>query len=750
MENDKSKSCKSAKKAVAKDLLPENGECCSSAERCGTAGTQMRKVRQASQSGEKKGAACKASSRHCHHSESNSAHPCCSKHSSAHSCHRGGGHEHSCCSKDGSPHSCCSGNGKRTLISTPAKLWISAISLITGFFLSKAISNFQPLADPSWIAVILCGLPIFCAAREALCAGKIGAPALVSLAMIATISLQFAAFFGVGTAEGAHSNFIFAAGEIAFLMACGAALEERTLRKAASDVKRLSELTPRVAFVKLPDGKIRETPSDELKPGDIVVLKPHSMIPADGTITRGATEVDQSNLTGESLPVEKKVGDELFAATTNLSGVVEMSVTKSGIDSAAGKLSKLVEEAAGTRAPISRIANKWAARLVLAAFAASVAIFFIVKFGFGLSSMTALIRSATALTVFCPCAFVLATPTAISAAIGNLSRRGIVVKSGSALEEFSKVDAVIFDKTGTLTRGKISVSAAMPLDGDTVRLAGMAATAERFSEHPIAKAVASFAKSLGASPADAESTLSHPGVGVSCNSKFGKIQVAKASEFESEINSDKKLEKFAAQYCGKTIVAVSLDGRLAGLMALGDKLRENSAKTVSELKSLGCEVAMVTGDSEKSASVTAKLLGIENVVAAAMPETKFAEVLKLKNKKKSVCMVGDGVNDAPALAASDVSVAVGKVGNDIAVENADITLLSDDIYDVCRILKFSRSVLATIRANMALSLAVSATAICASAFGILNPVTGALLHNISSITVVGNSARLLRSKKGFS
>lgn len=676
-------------------------------------------------------------------------HDCCNH---GHAC-RGGGEKqngfemHSCCSTSRA-HSCCSGSAPGFPIPVWLKLCASAAALALGFFLSKTNPHFNPLADPSWVAVVLCGLPIFMSARSLLEDGKIGAPTLVSLAVLAMVLLQFAIHFGADSPSGHSHGFVFAAGEIAFLMACGEALEERTVRRATDGVKRLAQLAPKTVLVKRGDGEPLEIPASELKVGEVVVLKPHTLAPCDGVVISGESTFDQSNFTGESMPVEKSLGDTVLAATTNLSGAVEIRATKVGGDSAAGKLAKLVEEAAGTRAPISRIANIWAGRLVVAALAISAGIFFGVKFAFGADTMTALIRSATALVVFCPCAFVLATPAAIAAAIGNMSKSGIAVKSGAAVEELSKVDTVLFDKTGTLTRGEVSVASCIPLGIGERELLRLAATAEQMSEHPIAKAVLKRARELSVKPEESRSTQSTVGVGVRCQSESGKVEVAKISVFEKQISENAQAGKFAEDNADKTLAAVALNGKLAGLLAFSDEPRENAAQVVSELKSLGCAVEMLTGDNKAAALAAAEKIGIERTTYDASPETKLGKIAELKNARKTVCMCGDGVNDAPALAAADVSVALGKVGNDIAVENADITLLANDISAVPAIVKFSRSVMATIKTNMVISLVVSIAAIAAAAFGLLGPVAGALLHNVSSVTVVANSARLLQKKIG--
>jgi len=659
---------------------------------------------------------------------------------------------HSCCSSHshGKSGPACCGGGDSAILSTRATLVLSALSLAAGFALLKIYPNFNPFLDPSWIAVILCGLPIMKEAWNSLTAGeRLSSPALISVAMMGTVMLQITMLLGAeGHMGHEETSYIFAAGEIAFLMACGEALEARTVRKSQAGIERLAALAPSAALKKV-GGDYVETPVGEIRAGDVLLVKPHTMIPADGMIVSGMTSVDCSNFTGESMPVEKSTGDEVLGATFNLSGAIEMRAAGIGETSALGKLAKLVEEAAGKRAPITRLAAKWASYLVPAAIVSAAAIFLIARFAFAVPAIDAFVRAVTALVVFCPCAFVLATPTAISAAIGNLSKRGVLVKSGAAIEEMSKVNAVFFDKTGTLTRADIKVSEEEAFECGEVEMLSLALTAEQFSEHPIARAINTYARQKGAVSEKPIRTKSLAGSGVECETPSGKIEVLRAEKFYEQISASKKMSEFIKTAYGKTIAAVAFNGKIRGLIALSDEIKKDAAYCVAELKNADIGVSILTGDNAASAKLVADAIGVSDVLHSAMPADKLAQISAARESGKTVCMVGDGVNDAPALAAANCSMAFGKLGNDIAVESADITLLGENISAVSEVLAFSRRVIGAAKANMIVSLAVSFAAILASAFGLLGPVAGALIHNVSSVAVVGNSARLLASKRDF-
>jgi len=636
------------------------------------------------------------------------------------------------------PHCQCCGDsgGKDGALSDGAKLVVSLASLLFGFAAGRFCPPpLYPLSDPSWIAVFLCAAPIYKSAFASILNGKITSNALVSAAMTGAFALQILALCG-GETGGEHSSYIFVVGEIAFLMRLGSWLEGRTAAKAQKAVLSLSALAPKMALKKVGEA-FEEVRVSEIAPGDILAVKPNCAVPADGIVIKGETSIDESAMTGESMPADKSAGSRVFAGTMNKSGYFEMRALKCAEDSAISRLAKAVEEAKGLKAPISRAADRWASCIVPAAILSAVAVFFAARYILGTAPFEAAVRAVTILVVFCPCAFVLATPTAIAAALGNLAKRGVLARSGGALESLAKTSSVFFDKTGTLTKAEIAVVGVYPENRSAEDVLRLAATAEKFSEHPIAKAIVS---KFGDEPPSPENAESFAGVGVSC--KIGETTIA-VEKFRGE---PKTPELAAAVGRGESLVKVSENGSLAGYIALSDTLRASAKIAVERLEKLGCKCAMLTGDARKAAENIAALAGIKNVAAELMPEDKLEFVRQAKARGERVCMVGDGVNDAPALAAADVSAAVADMKNDLAAEISDILLVGADIEKIPQAIEFSRKTIAVIKANMAFSVAANLAAVALSFFGIITPVVGALWHNASSVLVVSNSARLLKSK----
>lgn len=656
----------------------------------------------------------------------------------------------SCCCSGGhnkKVETCC-GGGKK-LLSEGKILWISFFALVASFLMGELAqpAGVLRLLDFAWIAIILCGLPIAQSAWKALRdERKVNSPMLITVAMIATICLE-AVFVFTGSHEGGHGHsYLFAAGEIAFLMALGEFLEERTVAKSRAGIERLVSLAPKRAERKAPDGAFEEIDAKDIKVGDTLLVRPNTIIPTDGRIVSGATSVNQANMTGESVPIDKAVGDEVLGGTMNESGAIEVEALRPESQSALAKLIELVEEAEGKKAPIARIANRWASYIVPAAITLSIVVFFFARFVLDTTTTDSFVRAVTILVVFCPCAFVLATPTAIAAGLGNVSKRGILVKSGGALEELAKVDAVVFDKTGTLTTGEIAVSSFETdgMDGD--EMLSLAASAEAFSEHPIAKAVTGFAQRKNLEAAKAENVKSLVGTGVECDVGAHKVKVARASVFKAEIASSEKLKKYYDGEKSKTVVGVEIDGKLSGLISLSDTIREEAKPAISALKEKGYFTAMLTGDNVGAAAGVAEKVGLDKVYHSLMPEGKLAKIAELEGEGKTVCMVGDGVNDAPALASANCSIAMAALGNDVAIETADVAMMTDDLRKIPSLLRFAKQIIFTIKSNMLLSLAISFAAIALSAYGYLDPVLGALVHNASSVLVVTNSARLLKTR----
>lgn len=644
---------------------------------------------------------------------------------------------------------CCGGAPKEPSREA-LSLWIAFASLLASFLIACFDLSFPayPLSDPAWIAVGLCGLPILRAACEALFRRKqITSSLLISVGILASIGLQF--FVGCGAdSSGAHTHdsYIFAAGEIAFLMALGQMLENRTLRKTREGIEALVRISPKQALRVDAGGATESVPVEALNPGDCIVVCPDEVIPADGTVVAGASAVNQASLTGESVPADKFVGDAVLAGTHNLHGVLTVRVSKRSGDTAIARLIRLVEDAEAKKAPIQHVADRWASKIVPAAILCSLLVF-IFSFAFlKVGAEAALIRGVTILVVFCPCAFALATPTAIAAGIGNAARRGVLVKSGAALERLAEIDTAVFDKTGTLTRAELRVEAIFSAGALSEQaILELCAAAEQPSRHPIARAI--IARCGKTERPVAEDFKTQNGVGIVC--RVGGQQV----ELSSRRGLRHALPEAAAHFAdsraafGESLVFLSVDGVLAGIVALSDTLRENAVEMLAGLKRAGIRSVMLTGDNAAAGRSVAERIGVDECVAELLPEGKASYVKKLRDGgARGVLMVGDGVNDAPAFAVADCSVAMGALGSELAVETAEIALLNDRIELVPALVKFSKTVLRTIHTNFALSIAVNAASVVLSAAGILDPVSGALVHNASSLLVVMNSASLLTRK----
>lgn len=645
--------------------------------------------------------------------------------------------------------SCC-GGAKRERSREALYLWIAFASLLASFGIAHFEADFPgfPLTDPAWIAVVLCGAPILRAACDALFRSKkITSALLVSVGILASLGLQFFMSFGVGPAgTHCHDSYIFAAGEIAFLMALGEMLENRTLRKTREGIETLVRISPKLATCIKACGNTESVPVEALVAGDCVVVRSDEMIPVDGVVIDGASAVNQASLTGESVPADKSIGDAVLAGTLNLHGVLTVRVTKRSGDTAIARLVRLVEEAEAKKAPIQHVADRWASKIVPAAILFSVLVFAFAFWFLEVGAEAALVRGVTILVVFCPCAFALATPTAIAAGIGNAARRGVLIKSGAALERLAETDTAVFDKTGTLTRAELRVEAIFPANGFSEKnVLENCGAAEAHSKHPIARAIVAACGNANLPPAEDFKTQN--GVGVSCKIA-GKI-VEISSRRALTISLSREEEAFAEAHAarGESLVFLVIDGSLAGIVALSDTLRETVPATIRALKNAGIRTVMLTGDNRAAGAHAAELAGVDELVAELLPEDKAGALSRLRERgARGVLMVGDGVNDAPALATADSSVAMGALGSELAVETAEIALLNDRIELVPALVKFSKTVLRTIHANFALSIVINASSVVLSAAGILDPVSGALVHNASSLLVVMNSASLLTRK----
>ena len=602
-----------------------------------------------------------------------------------------------------------------------------AFLCVSGAALVLSLLQMQPFPfDIAWVAIILCGVPIILEAVIGLVtAFDIKADVLVSLALIASVCI----------------GEDFAAGEVAFIMQIGALLEDLTVAKARAGIEKLVHLTPQTARL-LTDGGETIVPAEHVKIGDRLRVLPGESVPVDGVILSGQTSINQAVMTGESLPVDKAAGDPVFSGTVNQFGAFEMEATRVGEDSSIQRMIQLVQSADAGKAKIVGLADRWATWIVVIALTAAALTWAI---------SGEIIRAVTILVVFCPCALVLATPTAIMAAIGNATKHGFLVRAGDALERLAKVRKVAFDKTGTLTYGTPQV-VAVRRASDAYReseVYALAAAAEQLSEHPLGKAVVrSFRQSNAAQPVDAADFKMVPGRGVEATVS-GKRVLAGNAELLAENGIAVSCEAEAAQYRqqGCTVIFIAADGCLTGYIALADTLRAESAATIEALQRTGVEPVLLTGDHENAARSIASQLHIREVHANCLPEDKLRYIDGYQNGGEPVCMIGDGINDAPALKKAMVGIAMGGVGSDIAVDAADIALVDDEVKELPHLIALSKRMMTTIKLNLSFSMGLNFLAIALAITGILNPVVGALVHNAGSVLVIINSALLLKWRK---
>ncbi len=604
---------------------------------------------------------------------------------------------------------------------------IGGVFLIISFTLSRMGIDLS--ADPAWITVIICGIPLLYLALWRIIynpgISKISSALLIVVAMFAAIAI----------------GDLFAAGEVAFIMALGAILEDMTTNRAKKGLKQLMELTPSKGR-RIVNGKEEMIAAEKIEKNDILRIFPGEAVPVDGVLIKGATSVDQSIMTGESLPVDKEAGDEVYCGTINCFGAIDIRATKVGKDSSLQKMIQLVREAEDKKAPMARIADRAASWLVPLAVLIAVAA----------GCVTGdIVRAVTVLVVFCPCALVLATPTAIMAAIGQATKHGVIIKSGEALENMGRVRTIAFDKTGTLTYGKLEVCDRIPFDGKISRdeLLSLAACAEAKSEHPLGKAIVAYAKEEGVAFADSDSFRMAMGKGVYAETGEQKIFCGNENFLEEngvavDGGDRAELERLRAQ--GKATVLVAVPDRCLGVIVLSDVIRPKAKETVQKLSAMNTKTVLLTGDHERAADYFANQAGITEVYARLLQEEKVEKIIKLQNSGHCICMIGDGVNDAPALKTANVGVAMGSMGSDIAVEAADIALMSDDISKIPYLKRLSDATVNTIKFSIGLSMCINAAAVTCSVLGILNPTTGALVHNAGSVFVVMIAALLYERK----
>jgi heavy metal translocating P-type ATPase len=602
-------------------------------------------------------------------------------------------------------------------------LVISFISILISLF---HIGNLP--IDLAWVAIILCGIPIIKEAVIGLVTEfDIKADVLVSIALVASVII----------------GETFAAGEVAFIMSLGAFLEERTVAKARAGIEKLVHLTPTTARL-VRNGAEIIVPAKQVQINDTLRVLAGETIAVDGIIINGQTSINQAVMTGESLPVDKNIGDDVFSGTVNQYGTFDMKATKVGEDSSLQRMIRLVQSADAGKAKIVGIADRWATWIVVIALLSAGGTWFLTG---------EIIRAVTILVVFCPCALVLATPTAIMAGIGNATKYGILIREGDALERLSAVKRITFDKTGTLTFGKPDVIATHSFEDSLTndRLLFLTASAELRSEHPLGKAIVSYHKAAsGVLLSEPKEFQMLAGRGVFAQIEdldilAGNIELMHDSSVTLPQRMLDKADEYKNHGC--TIIFISVDGRASGFITLSDTLRPDAKDMIQSLEKLGINSVLLTGDNQNAAAHMAKLAGIRDLYPNCLPENKLTIIEQYQNNNELVCMVGDGINDAPALKKAHVGIAMGGIGSDIAVDAADIALVGDDIKSLPHLLALSKRTMNTIKFNMMLSMVLNFVAILLAMLGILGPVVGALVHNAGSVAVIINSSLLLKWKE---
>jgi P-type Cu+ transporter len=594
-----------------------------------------------------------------------------------------------------------------------------------------------------WIA----GFSIFKGAYFSLRNRKINMDVLVTAGVLAGwIYGALFAFFPDVAAGGA--GYLEVSIAILAFVLLGKLIEESIRRKSAASIRQLLELQPTTATV-LRGGQEVEVPADQLQVDDVIIVKPGEKIPTDGKVIEGYSSVDEKLITGESIPVEKNVGDEVIGATINKTGTFKFKATKVGEDTALSQIVHLVEEAQASSAPVQKFADRVVAKFVPIVFTAATISFVFWYFTAGFS--TAFFALLTVLLIACPCAMGIATPTAILAGVGKGAEYGVLLRSGEYVERARKLRTVVFDKTGTLTKGEPSVTDVKTYNGFTeTEVLTYAGSAEKGSEHPLAEAIVKQAQKINVKLSSAEGFEALPGRGVKCNVNGKQVLLGNRKIMQETNIQTAQIEADMAELEaeGKTAMILAVDGKLAGIVAAMDTPKEHASEAVQALKRMGLEVAMLTGDNETTAKAIASKLGIEKVIANVLPWQKEEAIKKLQAEGKVVAMVGDGINDAPALAAADIGIAIGS-GTDIAKETGGIVLIKDDLRDVALGVELSKRTMRKINGNLFWAFIYNAVMIPVAAAGLLGPqgpmyAAGAMA--ISSLTVVGNSALLKLAK----
>ncbi|MDR3181825.1 MAG: cation-translocating P-type ATPase, partial [Planctomycetaceae bacterium] len=617
---------------------------------------------------------------------------------------------------------------------------------LSGLSLAASFLHLLP-SESAWIAIIVSGTPIFRHAAQSLANGKLSVDVLIATGIIASIAANFA------LQNGHHSHgYLFAAGEIAFIMAIGHYLEERTVAKARSGIESLITLTPQTAR-RIQSEHEDIIPASEVCSGDVLRVLPGETVPVDGEILTGTTSLDQSVLTGESMPVDKTAGETVFGGTVNRFGSFTMRATHVGEDSSFARMIRLIKEAEERKSPMERLADRWASALIPAALFTAAAVAAISYYVFAASGEEALKRGITILVVFCPCSLVLATPTAVIAAIGNASRRGILIRSGEVLEQLGKINTVCFDKTGTLTYGKPQLSGIHCLGGNALpEVLSLAASAEKQSEHPLAACIveAAMEQSLPILQADDFELIPGQGISVTINNRRILAGNNRLLERFNVMPDTEAMQIAETSFMrGETVIFVAEGGeraRVLGIFTLADSVRETAKEVVRRLHQSGVETVLLTGDNERAAEHIGMLTGVKRIEANLLPADKTERIKLLQQSAKRTAMVGDGLNDAAAMKTADAGIAMGRIGSDLTINAADAVLVRDNIEQLPFLLQLSAKTHRVIIGNIILSMSINILAVCFAASGLLGPVLGALIHNAGSCSVVLNASRLIYVK----
>lgn len=605
------------------------------------------------------------------------------------------------------------------------------------------------------IPVIAAGYRFYVVGFKAILHRSPNMDSLIAMGTSAAVLYSVYSVFGIagGNFRAVESLYFETAGVIITLILLGKSLEAVSKGRTSESIKKLMGLQPKTATV-IQNGAEVELPIGEVEEGDIIRVRPGEKIPVDGEVVGGRTAVDESMLTGESMPVEKEVGDKVIGASINKNGSITFRATKVGADTVLSRIIKLVEDAQGSKAPIAQMADIVSGYFVPVVFAIAVAAA-VLWLLLGHSLVFALTVFVAVLTIACPCALGLATPTAIMVGTGKGAEHGVLIKSGAALETAHGIDTIVFDKTGTITKGSPEVTDIEPAEGFRAEeILSLAASAEKGSEHPLGEAIVRAAEAKGAALLEVQNFSAVPGYGIEATAAGRRLLLGNAKHMAAngiDLGAAAGLaDRLAGE--GKTPMYLAIDGGFAGLVAVADVVKESSAKAIAALHGMGIQVAMITGDSKRTAAAIAAQVGIDRVLAEVLPQDKALEVKQLQSEGRKVAMVGDGINDAPALAQADIGIAIGS-GTDVAMESADIVLMRSDLMDVPTAIKLSKNVMRNIKQNLfwafgynVLGIPVAAGLLYAFGGPLLNPIIAAAAMSMSSVSVLTNALRLKRFK----